>query len=64
VHRLPHGRPSPDLEPAREGELLTCDSCSRLLYWDPSMAPVADPEKQQTAKPKRKASKPAPEEEE
>ena len=25
----------------REGELLTCDSCSRLLYWDPAMAPAA-----------------------
>lgn len=24
----------------REGELLTCDSCSRLLYWDAAMAPV------------------------
>jgi len=24
----------------REGELLTCDSCSRLLYWDPAFAPV------------------------
>jgi hypothetical protein len=24
----------------REGELLTCDSCSRLLYWDPAMQPV------------------------
>ncbi len=24
----------------REGELLTCDSCSRLLYWDSTMAPV------------------------
>ena len=24
----------------REGELLTCDSCSRLLYWDPALAPV------------------------
>jgi predicted nucleic acid-binding Zn-ribbon protein len=23
----------------REGQLLTCDSCSRLLYWDPAMAP-------------------------
>lgn len=27
----------------REGELLTCDSCARLLYWDPAMAPVAKP---------------------
>jgi hypothetical protein len=26
----------------REGELLTCDSCGRLLYWDPSMAPAAE----------------------
>jgi uncharacterized protein len=24
----------------REGELLTCDSCGRLLYWDPAMVPV------------------------
>jgi predicted nucleic acid-binding Zn-ribbon protein len=24
----------------REGMLLTCDSCGRLLYWDPAMAPV------------------------
>jgi predicted nucleic acid-binding Zn-ribbon protein len=24
----------------REGELLTCDSCGRLLYWDPAIAPV------------------------
>lgn len=24
----------------REGELLTCDSCNRLLYWDPVMAPA------------------------
>ena len=24
----------------REGELLTCDSCSRLLYWDPTLAPA------------------------
>lgn len=24
----------------REGELLNCDSCSRLLYWDPAMAPA------------------------
>jgi predicted nucleic acid-binding Zn-ribbon protein len=25
----------------REGELLACDSCGRLLYWDPAMAPQA-----------------------
>lgn len=24
----------------REGELLTCDSCSRLLYWDPAITPA------------------------
>jgi uncharacterized protein len=24
----------------REGELLSCDSCSRLLYWDPAFAPA------------------------
>lgn len=24
----------------REGELLTCDSCGRLLYWDPAFAPL------------------------
>lgn len=24
----------------REGELLTCDSCGRMLYWDPAMAPA------------------------
>jgi hypothetical protein len=36
--------------------LLTCDSCNRLLYWDPSMAP--DPAQQPGAKPKRKTAKP------
>ena len=25
----------------REGELLTCDSCNRLLYWDPALPPGA-----------------------
>jgi predicted nucleic acid-binding Zn-ribbon protein len=24
----------------REGELLPCDSCGRLLYWDPALAPA------------------------
>ena len=24
----------------RDGELLPCDSCGRLLYWDPAMAPA------------------------
>jgi len=24
----------------RQGQLLTCDSCSRLLYWDPAMEPA------------------------
>jgi hypothetical protein len=45
----------------RDGELLACDSCARLLYWDPAFAPVPDPP-QQTAKPKRKISKPPVEE--
>lgn len=25
----------------REGQLLSCDSCGRLLYWDPAIAPAA-----------------------
>ena len=47
----------------REGELLTCDSCNRLLYWDPSMAPAPDPDAppQNGAKHKRKTPKPEPE---
>jgi hypothetical protein len=28
----------------REGELLTCDSCGRLIYWDPTMVPAKEPE--------------------
>jgi predicted nucleic acid-binding Zn-ribbon protein len=43
----------------REGELLTCDSCSRYLYWDPSMAPIPTPDDPKPKpKPKRKAPKP------
>jgi uncharacterized protein len=35
----------------REGELLTCDSCGRLLYWDPAMAPAPPaPKAPQTAR--------------
>jgi predicted nucleic acid-binding Zn-ribbon protein len=40
----------------REGELLTCDSCFRLLYWDPAMAPAPAPP-QPEAKSRRKAAK-------
>jgi predicted nucleic acid-binding Zn-ribbon protein len=48
----------------REGELLTCDSCSRYIYWDPSMAPAPTPDDQKPKpKPKRKAPKPAAEDE-
>jgi len=25
----------------REGELLSCDSCGRMLYWDPTLTPAA-----------------------
>jgi uncharacterized protein len=31
----------------REGELLTCDSCNRLLYWDPAMTPAPAAELEQ-----------------
>jgi hypothetical protein len=40
----------------RDGELLACDSCGRLLYWDPAMAPAPSPP-QPAGKPKRKISK-------
>jgi predicted nucleic acid-binding Zn-ribbon protein len=46
----------------REGELLTCDSCGRLLYWDPAMAPVPaapQPEKKRAAKPRVRKTTPA-----
>jgi hypothetical protein len=26
----------------RAGELLSCDSCSRILYWDPTMTPAPE----------------------
>ena len=35
----------------REGELLTCDSCCRLLYWDPAMAPAQAPQPESTDRP-------------
>jgi predicted nucleic acid-binding Zn-ribbon protein len=39
----------------REGELLPCDSCGRLLYWDPAIAPAKEPEPE----PARNAAPPA-----
>jgi predicted nucleic acid-binding Zn-ribbon protein len=39
----------------REGELLTCDSCGRLLYWDPAMTPASkepQPEHAPAARPR------------
>jgi hypothetical protein len=40
----------------REGELLTCDSCGRLLYWDPAMAPAPAPQPEKKAKRKSAAT--------
>jgi len=39
----------------REGELLACDSCGRLLYFDPTIVPAKEPE----AEPARNAAPPA-----
>jgi predicted nucleic acid-binding Zn-ribbon protein len=39
----------------REGELLTCDSCGRLLYWDPAMAPAPPPPKSPKTAPAARA---------
>jgi hypothetical protein len=35
----------------REGELLICDSCGRILYWDPAMTAPVPPEAQGTLNP-------------
>ena len=42
----------------REGELLTCDSCGRLLYWDPAMAPAKTPQPEPAADSGRAIRKP------
>jgi predicted nucleic acid-binding Zn-ribbon protein len=44
----------------REGELLTCDSCGRLLYWDPAMAPPPPAEPPATPGAGRAVRKPRP----
>jgi uncharacterized protein len=41
----------------REGELLTCDSCGRLLYWDPAFAPAPKSPQKAGSEGKSKVSK-------
>jgi len=46
----------------REGELLTCDSCGRLIYWDPAMEPAPktpQPEPKPAARPRVRKTHPA-----
>lgn len=43
----------------REGELLPCDSCGRLLYWDPAMAPAPkSPQPEHTPAARARITKP------
>jgi uncharacterized protein len=35
----------------RDGELLTCDSCGRILYWDPAMTAPNPPQAQEILNP-------------